>query len=293
MLQFKPKMTQAELIAIKVIKSQLKIIDNRIDERTILQIFELSFSIGHENDHFSNLVQNMRKERRSLCSIDETSGLFTVKTWEVYINKCIDHTKSSQLFYELLTLFVLGKLDIPKETYANTKKELIKEKNFRLLMFFNMSLLGKRLMDSIKKDNHPDISTKISNQNYNLLIQHVLNFYLMYKKKQGVIDLPIDKSLPIFNLIIKSNEELAYSYQDDCEFIKNVTNQIKEIDLEEKQMKIEAIENMVAENLFSDIMALRYGIEASRLDKLLENIYSRNDCPHDLKLRLDNLLNIK
>lgn len=58
-------------------------------------------------------------------------------------------------------------------------------------------------------------------------------------------------------------------------------------------MKIEAIENMVAENLFSDIMALRYGIEASRLDKLLENIYSRNDCPHDLKLRLDNLLNIK
>lgn len=61
MLQFKPKMTQAELIAIKVIKSQLKIIDNRIDERTILQIFELSFSIGHENDHFSNLVQNMRK----------------------------------------------------------------------------------------------------------------------------------------------------------------------------------------------------------------------------------------
>lgn len=58
----------------------------------------------------------------------------------------------------------------------------------------------------------------------------------MYKKKQGVIDLPIDKSLPIFNLIIKSNEELAYSYQDDCEFIKNVTNQIKEIDLEEKQV---------------------------------------------------------
>lgn len=180
------------------------------------------------------------------------------------------------MFYELLTQFVLRELGLTWDLWEHSKQHYLQMGNPKATQIFNLSLLAKRLQEGAKLKKLPLDDGGDLGKFFDTCRQ-ILNFYMIYKGH-----MKCDKQ---FLLGDKNKMICADLYVVSDTLKKIIANcPIKDAKIDERKIK-----TLFGDNLFSDIIKLRYGIESAQINTYFDIAYNAAECPSDLKNRLSSI----